>query len=112
MAKVIELDSSKFENEVLKSARPVLVDFWAPWCQPCLMMAPILEELVEDKEIEGKVKITKLNVEDKENQALAAEYQILSIPNMKIFKDGEIIKEIIGLRSKEDLKRELLEAIK
>ncbi len=109
MAKTVEITSENFEEEVLKSDIPVLVDFWAPWCQPCLMMAPALDDLSE--ELEGKLKIGKLNTEIPQNQVLAMTYQIQSIPNMKLFKDGKIIKEFIGLRPKESLKAELSEVI-
>lgn len=112
MAKAKELTAKDFEAEVLKSDLPVLVDFWASWCQPCLMMAPVLDELAEDKDLEGKIKITKFNVEEAENQDLVSEYQVMSIPNMKVFKGGRIIKEIIGMRPKEAIKEELKEVIK
>lgn len=102
MSKAMEIVRSNFESEVLKSAIPVLVDFWAPWCMPCKMMAPILDELSE--EMMGRVKIAKINTEDDNNQSLAMEYQIQSIPNMKLFKDGKVIGEFIGLRDKESLK--------
>jgi len=105
MSKAIEITSQNFEKEVLQSNIPVLVDFWAPWCQPCLMMAPALDEL--SGELEGKIKIGKINTEIPEHQNLAIQYQIQSIPNMKLFKDGKIIKEFIGLRPKETLKSEL-----
>lgn len=109
MAKTIEITADNFEKEVINSEIPILVDFWAPWCQPCLMMAPALEELSE--ELEGKLKIGKLNTEVPENQVLAIQYQIRSIPNMKLFKDGKVVKELIGLRPKESLKEELSEVI-
>jgi len=105
MSKIIELNGQNFKQEVLESKIPVLVDFWAPWCQPCRMMAPILEEL--SKELEGKLKIGKLNTEIPENQSLAVQYQIQSIPNMKLFKNGQVAKEFIGLRPKELFKQEL-----
>lgn len=105
MSKVIELTSSTFEGEVLKSDIPVLVDFWAPWCGPCRMMAPVLDELSE--EMAGKIKITKLDVDNHEHQQLAMKYQIQSIPNMKIFKNGQVIREIIGFNPKERLKEEI-----
>ena len=105
MIKTIKITAENFEEEVLKSKIPILIDFWAPWCQPCLMMAPALDSL--SVELDGKVKICKLNTEDSENQQLAMEYQIQSIPNMKLFKNGQIIKEFIGLRTKEVLKAEL-----
>ena len=105
MSKAIEVNQRNFKQEVLESKLPVLVDFWAPWCQPCLMMGPVLDELSE--ELSHKLKIAKLNTETPENQALAVEYQIQSIPNMKLFKDGKLVKEFIGLRAKEMLKSEL-----
>jgi len=105
MSKIIELTNETFDKEVLQSDIPVLVDFWAPWCQPCLMMAPALNELA--KELEGKIKIVKLNTEISSHQQLAIQYEIRSIPNMKLFRDGKVIKEFIGLRSKEILKAEI-----
>lgn len=105
----IEITSEKFEQEVLESKIPVLVDFWAPWCQPCLMMAPALDELSE--ELKGKLKIGKIDVDKSENQKLSVQYQIQSIPNMKLFKDGKIIKTFVGLRPKEMLEKEIKEII-
>ncbi len=105
MSKTIEITNKNFKEEVINSEVPVLVDFWAPWCQPCLMMGPALEELSE--ELEGKLKIGKLNTETPENQIFAMAYQVQSIPNMKLFKDGKMIKTFIGLRPKEALKEEL-----
>ncbi|MFA5155596.1 MAG: thioredoxin [Patescibacteria group bacterium] len=105
MSNVIEVKKSFFASEVLQSDLPVLVDFWAPWCMPCRMMAPILDELSVD--LAGKVKVVKVNTEDGENQELAMEYQIQSIPNMKLFKGGKVVGEFIGLRNKETLRDEL-----
>jgi len=105
MSKIIELTYQNFKEEVLESKIPVLVDFWAPWCQPCLMMTPVLEELSE--ELNNKLKIGKLNTDIPENQALAIEYEIQSIPNMKLFKNGKAVKEFIGLRPKNMFKPEL-----
>ena len=105
MSKTIEVTSQNFEQEVLKSEIPVLVDFWAPWCQPCLMMAPALEEISD--ELDGRLKIAKLNTEITEHRSLVAGYDIQSIPNMKLFKDGKVVKEFIGLRSKDIFKSEL-----
>ena len=105
MSKTVEVTSENFEAEVIKSDIPVLVDFWAPWCQPCLMMAPALNELSE--ELAGKLKICKLNTEIPGNQNLSIKYQIQSIPNMKLFKGGEVVKEFIGLRPKDAFKAEL-----
>jgi thioredoxin 1 len=110
MSKAMELNKSNFQAEVLNSDQPVLVDFWAPWCMPCQMMAPILDELAVD--MAGKVKIAKVNTEDGSNQDLAMEYQIQSIPNMKLFKGGKIIGEFIGMRNKETLKNEIEAFIK
>ena len=109
MTKTIEITAQNFKKEVLESEIPILLDFWAPWCQPCLMMAPALEELSE--ELEGKLKIGKLNTETSENQMIAMTYQIQSIPNMKLFKEGKVIKEFIGLRPKEALKEEISKEI-
>jgi thioredoxin 1 len=105
MSKVLDVNKGNFESEVLKSDLPVLVDFWAPWCMPCKMMSPILDELSE--EIGDKVKIVKVNTEEAENQEIASEYQIQSIPNMKLFKGGEVVTEFIGMRSKDSLKNDI-----
>jgi len=105
MNEVLHLTNESFDQEVLQAEIPVLVDFWAPWCVPCQMMGPILDDLV--KEIGDKVKIAKLDVENPSHQALAMKYQISSIPSLKIFKDGEVVKELLGLRSKDQLKKEL-----
>lgn len=105
MSKAQDVVKSNFEAEVLNSDVPVLVDFWAPWCMPCQMMAPILDEL--SSEMAGQVKIVKVNTEDGDNQDLAMQYQIQSIPNMKLFKGGKVVAEFIGLRNKESLKGDL-----
>jgi len=105
MSKVIVLTDENFEQEVLKSDLPVLVDFWAPWCGPCRMMAPILDDLSE--ELTGKARIAKLDVENPKNQNLAAQYSIQSIPNMKLFKGGKVAKGFVGFRPKDAFKAEL-----
>ena len=110
MSKVLEVNKGNFESEVLKSELPVLVDFWATWCMPCQMMAPILDNLA--LEMKDKLKVAKVNTEDGENQDLAETYQIQSIPNMKLFKGGKIIGEFIGLRNLETLRGEVENLIK
>ena len=99
----IELNDQNFESEVIKSDVPVLVDFWAPWCGPCQMMLPIMEEL--SGEVSGKAKVGKLNVE--ENGDTAGKYGIMSIPALKIFKNGVVVKEFVGVQAKEVLKSAL-----
>lgn len=101
----IELNATTFGPEVLKSDVPVLVDFWAPWCRPCRMMAPILDELSE--EFAGKLKITKIDVDDPAHMFLAERYNVQGIPNMQLFKKGEVVKEFVGARHKEMFREEL-----
>lgn len=100
----IILTQDNFDSEVIKSDKPVLVDFWAPWCGPCRMMAPIVEELAT--ELEGKVKIAKINVDESQN--IAGQYNILSIPTFLIFKNGMVADQMVGGLSKETLKEKLL----
>lgn len=95
---VLKITSKNFEEEVLSSNTPVLVDFYADWCGPCKMMAPIMEEISQEVE---NVKVCKVNVD--EAQDLAAEYDVMSIPTMIIFKDGEIKDKFIGVTSKETI---------
>ncbi len=94
----VELTDANFEAEVLKSEQPVLVDFWAPWCGPCKIIGPIVEEVAE--EAKG-VKVGKLNVD--ENPATAQKFGVLSIPTLKVFKAGAIVKEFVGVQPKETL---------
>lgn len=107
--KPLDLDFENFDQEVLHCDIPVLVDFWAPWCTPCQMMAPVLDEL--GKELDGKLKICKVDVENPENQALGSKYHVQSIPNMKLFKNGEVIEEFLGFRPKELFAKELQELL-
>ncbi len=110
MSKAIDLKSEDFNKEVLESDIPVLVDFWASWCMPCKMMSPVLDDLAKD--LESKVKIIKINTEEEENQNLALEYNIQSIPNLKLFKGGKVIGEFVGMQNKEALKLEIEKLIK
>jgi len=96
---VTQVTDKNFEAEVIKSDIPVLVDFWAEWCGPCKMIAPIIEELAD--ELSGKLKVTKVNVD--EAQELAAKYSIMSIPTLLIFKDGESVEQMVGAVSKDQL---------
>ncbi len=98
---------SDFDTEVLQSPVPVLLDFWAPWCGPCKVMLPIMEEL--EQEMGGKVKIMKMNVD--ENIETPGKFNVMSIPTFIIFKKGEAIKSFIGTKSKEDIKQELEAAV-
>ena len=99
----LKLNSENFEKEVLNSEKPVLVDFYADWCGPCKMMAPVVEELAG--ELQGKAKVGKINVD--ENQELAMEYNVMSIPTLVIFKEGKESKRFVGVRDKNELLEEL-----
>ncbi len=107
MSKSVSVDDSNFDQMVLKSEKPVVVDFWAPWCRPCLMIAPILEELAD--EYSGRISITRMDVDH--NPKTAAKYGIMSIPTLLIFKKGEPLSNIVGLRPKKELKQSLDAAI-
>ena len=100
---IITLTQDGFAQQVLQSPVPVLVDFWAEWCGPCKMIAPLLDELAD--EYDGKVKIAKVNID--EQQALAAEYGVRAIPTLLIFKQGQVADQIVGARSKRDFKASL-----
>lgn len=103
MSKVIEISEDNFEAEVLKSELPVLVDFWAPWCGPCRMMGPIVDEIAEEN---LELKVCKVNVD--EASELARKYDIESIPTLIYFKNGEVRATMIGLRTKQDIMNEIL----
>ena len=105
----LELTGENFKSEVLDFDGVVLVDFWAPWCGPCQMIAPVIEELFDEYKDNDKVKIGKVNVDD--NNELAQEYGIMSIPTMKLFKQGEIVDEIVGMQTKEALEDKIKENI-
>ncbi|MXY72162.1 MAG: thioredoxin, partial [Dehalococcoidia bacterium] len=102
-----EVTDATFDADVMKSDLPVLVDFWAPWCGPCRMVAPIVEELGE--EYAGRVSFYKMNTD--ENPAIPSQYGIRSIPSLLIFNGGELKGTIVGFRPKSDLKKRLEEAI-
>ena len=95
----LKLSSENFKEEVLNSEKPVLVDFYADWCGPCNAMSPVIEELA--KELEGKAKVGKINVD--ENSDIAVEYNVMSIPTLIAFKNGKEEKRLVGLRDKEEL---------
>jgi thioredoxin 1 len=97
---ILTLTQDNFAEKVLQSPTPVLVDFWAEWCGPCKMLAPVLSELAD--EYDGRVKIGKVNVD--EQQGLATEYGIRAIPTLLLFQNGQVADQIVGARSKRDLK--------
>ncbi len=100
---IITLTQENFAKEVLQSPTPVVVDFWAEWCGPCKMLAPILNELAE--EYNGRVRIGKVNID--EHQELATQYGIQSIPTLLLFRQGQVTDQMVGLRSKRELKTKL-----
>ena len=105
--RVIELSEQNWEQEVVNSDKPVLVDFWAPWCGPCRIIAPIIEELAE--EFGDKIKVGKLNTD--ENPNIAMRYGIRAIPTIILFKNGEVVDTRIGVQPKEALKQMILEHV-
>ncbi len=107
MSDAIKIESANFDSEVLQSDMPVLVDFWAPWCGPCKMLTPIIDDLA--KEYDGKVKVTKVNVDD--NQELAAKFNIKGIPTIMVFKGGEAVSTLVGMQPKEQLAKALDDAL-
>jgi thioredoxin 1 len=107
MAKPVEIEEAKFDETVLKSKTPVLVDFWAPWCGPCRMVAPIVDELAG--EYAGKVSFVKVNVDNNPN--VASKYGVMSIPTLILFKDGKPVTSINGYKPKDELKKSLDKAL-
>lgn len=101
MADLVVTDQN-FQDEVLKSDKPVLVDFWAPWCTPCKIVGPIVDELA--KEYEGKIKVGKMNVDEHQT---AGNYGIMSIPTLLIFKNGQPVESVVGAQSKDTIKQKL-----
>jgi thioredoxin 1 len=101
MSQAVAVTDNSFDSEVLQGDLPVVVDFWAEWCGPCKMIAPVLDELAS--EFQGKVKVMKLNVD--ENPAVSAKFNVRSIPTLMFFKGGKVVDQIIGAKSKSDLKK-------
>lgn len=98
MSEII-VTKDNFDSEVMKSDIPVLVDFWASWCGPCKMLSPVVAQIAEESQ--GKIKVCKINIDEEEE--LAMKYQIMSIPTLLIFKNGEVVNKSIGFMSKEDI---------
>ncbi len=107
MSKPVSINDNDFEQSVLKSEKPVLIDFWATWCGPCRMIAPIVDELAD--EYDGRINFVKMDVD--QNPKTPAKYGIMSIPTLLIFKKGEPVSHIVGLRPKAELKRNLEAAL-
>ena len=101
-----DVTDTNFQAEVIESETPVLVDFWAPWCGPCRVVGPVLEEIAQERE---DLRVVKLNVDD--NQQTAAQFEVLSIPTMILFKNGQIVKKVIGAHPKRRLEAELEPAL-
>lgn len=107
MAKPSPVQDDNFDQMVLKASKPVVVDFWATWCRPCQMVAPVIDELAE--EFDGRIDFLKLDVD--KNPGTAGKYSIMSIPTIMVFKDGQPFSHTVGFRGKADLKRNLEEAL-
>ncbi len=108
MPNPVVLDDYSFDKEILQSDKVALVDFWAPWCGPCKMLGPVVEEIAQ--EMEGQIVVGKLNVDD--NPIVAGRYKIMSIPMMLIFKEGKIIDQMIGAQPKDNIVKRIESALK
>lgn len=97
----VDVDTHNFESEVIKSELPVLVDFWAPWCGPCKILSPLIDEIAQENN--GKIKVAKLNVDNSPD--IASQYTIMSIPTLLIFKNGEVMEKKVGAISKNELNK-------
>ena len=104
---VLELTDDNFETEVIKSAQPVLVDFWAEWCMPCRMLAPTIDELA--REFSGKVKVGKVDTDS--NREVSVKFAINMIPTILLFKDGQVVRKFVGLTNKQEFANELNKAV-
>lgn len=98
---ILEISKNNFKDEVLDADRKVIIDFWAPWCNPCKMMHPVLEQL--DKELEDDVKICKINIDN--DPELATEFGVMSIPTFIVIENSKVINSSVGMQSKENLKK-------
>jgi len=107
MANIKEVDESTFQSEVIESDIPVLVDFWAPWCGPCQMVGPILEAVAE--KMGDKLKIVKMNTD--ENMNISQNYEIMAIPSLLVFKKGEVVERIVGVKPQPQLEAQLQDII-
>ena len=107
-AKPLEVTDTNFEAEVIKAETPVLVDFWAPWCPPCRIVGPIVEEIAE--EMEGKLKVCKVNVD--QSPGVAQSYEIRAVPTLILFKDGKAVKRMVGALPKDHLAKEIEAGLK
>ena len=100
--KTVKITNDNFEKEVKESNQPVLIDFWASWCGPCMMQGPVMDEIAEEY---GNIKVGKINVD--EEQELAIKFGVSSIPTLMYFRDGKVVKMLVGLRSKEQIAQDL-----
>ncbi len=105
--KIKTLTDQNFQDEVKNSQTPILVDFWAEWCAPCRMIAPVLDEIAD--EYDGKVTIGKINVD--QNRSVAAQYGVMSIPTLILFKNGEMVEQLVGAQPKENLVKVIQSAV-